>query len=77
MIRIHADGRITFIWDDSLAHLRSLGKTTIRRVSDVEPTPEGGWTADLSKVGGPVLGPFDRRQQAIDAELCWLRSNGY
>ncbi|EMB17938.1 hypothetical protein RE6C_01332 [Rhodopirellula europaea 6C] len=32
----------------------------------------GQWTADLSPVGGPVLGPFALRSEAIEAEIEWL-----
>lgn len=77
MIKIHPDGRITFIWSDHLAPLRSIGQTTIRRASTVEPNEDGLWEADLSLSGGPVLGPFERRQQALDAEVRWLQEHGY
>ena len=32
-----------------------------------------GWTANLAPVGGPVLGPFARRGDALAAEVAWLR----
>jgi len=33
------------------------------------------WQADLAPSNGPVLGPFRRRQDAIDAEIAWLELN--
>ena len=77
MVTIHPDGRVTFIWSDHLAPLRAIGATTIRRVSHVEPTDDGRWTADMAPVHGPILGPFELRQQALDAEVRWLRERGY
>ncbi len=47
----------------------SFGRPQIRRASHVEPDDKGRWTADLSPVDGPMLGPFDKRSEAIDAEL--------
>jgi len=32
-----------------------------------------GWAADLAPVGGPVLGPFARRADALAAEVAWLK----
>jgi hypothetical protein len=52
--------------------LRALGRPDIRRGSHVEPTNDGRWTADLAPVGGPVLGPFEQRCSALDAEVAWL-----
>jgi hypothetical protein len=52
--------------------LTALGRLRIARGSHVEPTADGRWTADLSPVGGPVLGPFPARSQALDAERAWL-----
>ena len=31
--------------------------------------------ADLSPVGGPMLGPFSKRSQALNAEQDWLNSH--
>nr|WP_146462521.1 hypothetical protein [Rubripirellula tenax] len=53
----------------------SLGQPTIRRGSHVEPTANGSWTADLSPVSGPVLGPFKTRSLALAAEIDWLHQH--
>jgi hypothetical protein len=55
--------------------LASLGALSIRRASHVEPDDEGAWWADLSPVGGPRLGPFARRSQALVAEANWLEQH--
>jgi hypothetical protein len=55
--------------------LSCLGNLSIRRASHVEPDEQGCWWADLSPVGGPVLGPFDRRGAALAAEEQWLDSH--
>ena len=33
------------------------------------------WTADLRPSGGPVVEPFDSRQEAIEFEIQWLEEN--
>jgi hypothetical protein len=55
--------------------LHVLGSVEIRRASQVEPDEFGSWWADLSPVGGPKLGPFLCRSQAIVAELQWLHDH--
>ena len=53
--------------------LGQLGSASVRRASFVEPDASGGrWFADLAPVGGPLLGPFARRSDALDAEAKWL-----
>jgi hypothetical protein len=52
--------------------LSALGAVSIRRASRVEPDGQGLWWADLSPVGGPVLGPFATRTPALAAEQAWL-----
>ena len=47
----------------------------IFRASHVEPSPSGGWFADLSPVNGPLLGPFTLRSDALTAEVAWLEKN--
>ena len=69
--------KLRFLYDDSLRGLMTLGKATVTRVSDVEPTEKGEWTADLSRVGGPLLGPFKLREEALTAEKEWLESNNF
>lgn len=68
---ISADGSVQAVYDDNLRDLFPEGGETFR-ASHVEPSG-GQWTADLSPVGGPVLGPFGLRQAALDAEVAWLR----
>ncbi|MFH5806653.1 hypothetical protein [Alienimonas sp. DA493] len=53
----------------------ALGDSAVVRASHVEPAPGGGWTADLSPVGGPALGPFPLRSAALAAEADWLTRN--
>jgi len=53
--------------------LSQLGEVQIQRASRVEPDSRGFWYADLSPVGGPTLGPFHKRSEALDAEVIWLR----
>lgn len=53
-------------------NLTALGTLSISRGSHVEPDTSGKWIADMSPVGGPTLGPFDHRSEALDAERNWL-----
>lgn len=47
---VNEDGSIRFVWHDALADLVPQGYTCeIGRVSDVEPTADGRWTADMRK----------------------------
>ena len=65
ILTITPAGDVQFIWDDQLQPLLELGEPEVRRASHVEPTDNGRWMADLSLVGGPVLGPFRFRQEAL------------
>lgn len=71
-IRIDPDGTIHCLYSDQLQPFLSLGPSSIRRASHVEPTPDGQWTADLTPIHGPILGPFPLRQQALHAEVEWI-----
>ena len=53
--------------------LTRLGEVDVVRASFVEPNHRGQWSADLSPVSGPNLGPFVRRSEALAAETEWLR----
>jgi len=68
--------QIRFIYSDDLLGLSHLGKTNIQRASHVEPAKEGGWQADMSPVSGPVLGPYEKRSDALHHEVEWLRAEG-
>lgn len=69
-IRIKGD-TIRYIYTDSLLFLANQGEVETRRASHVEP--EGsGWIADLSPINGPKLGPFVRRDEALNAEISWI-----
>jgi hypothetical protein len=35
------------------------------------------WYADLLPVRGPVIGPYDSKQEALDAEVEWLKAHNY
>ena len=70
-IVIQPDGTARCVYGEAV-DLRALGRVEVRRASHVEPDARGRWWADLSPVGGPVLGPFDRRSDALAAEARWL-----
>ena len=71
---IQPTGQLRTVFDDSL-NLRAVGRISIKRGSYVEPNSDGQWTADLSVVDGPVLGPYDKRSDALAAEVSWLIAN--
>ena len=71
---VSPDGTVRAIYAEDI-QLTNLGSAVISRASHVEPDSQGRWLADLSPVGGPVLGPFDRRSEALAAELAWLEAN--
>jgi hypothetical protein len=68
---VKPNGNVRAIYDEAI-DLGVLGRATITRASHVEPDQEGRWLADLTPVGGPVLGPFNRRSVALEAERDWL-----
>ena len=68
---INSSGDIRCVYGEEV-NLSELGRLSIQRGSHVEPTADGEWTADLSPVQGPQLGPFDCRTQALEAEVAWL-----
>lgn len=70
---VRPDGRIRMLYSDDL-DLRLLGNATTTRASHVEPTDDGRWTADMAPVGGGVLGPFEKRGEALAAERRYLES---
>jgi hypothetical protein len=68
------EGSVRCLYDEVI-DLAALGPLSITRASRVEPDDTGHWFADLSPVMGPLLGPFDRRSNALQAEREWLEAN--
>lgn len=73
-IVIEPDGTARTIYSETI-DLGEIGSLSIRRGSHVEPTADGKWTADMSPVNGPVLGPFDTRSEALAAEVAYLEEH--
>ena len=71
---INQGGLVRCIYDETI-DLTQLGTPVINRGSHVEPVADGQWTADLSPVNGPLLGPFSHRSVALAAELEWLNQH--
>lgn len=71
---VQPGGSVRCLYGEEL-DLDTLGALSIARGSHVEPTPDGQWTADLSPVSGPVLGPFRSRSEALTAERRWLEEH--
>lgn len=72
---ISPTGEITGIYDESFSHFYSQGDCEVTRASHVEPKQLKGkvvWEADMSPSGGPLLGPFSLRSEALAAEVEWL-----
>ena len=65
------DGTARCVYGEAI-DVAALGEPTVTRASHVEPDAQGQWRADLSPVGGPTLGPFARRSDALVAETEWL-----
>lgn len=70
-VYISPDGTLRFVWDDKLQILTDLGQCNSVRVSDVESIGSR-WYADLRRIGGPRLGPFALRSDAIRSEVQYI-----
>ncbi|MFN3150470.1 hypothetical protein [Bremerella sp.] len=73
-IVVEPGGGIRCVYDEAI-DLSLLGKVQISRGSYVEPNEEGQWFTDLAPVGGPRLGPFLKRTDALAAEVKWLEES--
>jgi hypothetical protein len=76
------NGTVTSLYNDqnSPKILEKLGgKAVIKRASHVEaPLKELEkieFTVDLTPVGGPILEGFPSYEEAVDAEVAWIKSN--
>jgi hypothetical protein len=72
---VGVDGGVSCIYDEAV-DLREIGRLTITRASHVEPDQDGNWLADMGPAGGPVMGPFGTRSEALAAERAWLLVRG-
>ena len=68
---VDAAGDVRCRYDEEL-DLREIGKLQITRASHVDPDAAGYWWADMAPSGGPVLGPYVSRSEALGAEQQWL-----
>jgi hypothetical protein len=73
---VDAVGDVRCVYGEEL-ELRELGKLQITRASHVEPDKDGFWWADMGPSGGPVLGPFRNRTEALQAERGWLTRSAF
>ena len=73
---VDAGGDVRCIYGEEL-DLREIGKLQITRASHVEPDADGFWWADMEPSGGPVLGPYGSRTEALRAEREFLQQKGY
>jgi len=71
---VDPSGQIRCVYGETI-DLSELGSLSCRLGSHVEPNKEGHWMADLSPVGGPMLGPFTTRGAALRAEVAWLHQH--
>jgi hypothetical protein len=71
ILHVDAAGHVICLYGETI-DLAALGELAIQRASHVEPDAQGAWHADLSPVGGPVLGPCAARSIALAAEAAWL-----
>ena len=68
---VDAGGDVRCVYGEEL-DLRELGRLSITRASHVEPDRGGFWWADMGPSGGPLLGPYGSRSEALGAERGWL-----
>lgn len=73
-ILITSQGTVRCIYAEAI-DLALLGSLSIERASHVEPNAHGQWSVSLAPLGGPTLGPFSLRSEALEAEQRWLTAN--
>ena len=71
LLVVEPGGRVRCRYGEAI-DLAALGALSVRRASHVEPDGAGAWWADLSPAGGPRLGPYRLRSEALRAEAGWL-----
>lgn len=80
IIIIMPEGGVRHLYSDDLVEMDArLGFSETKRASNIEPGyfTDGitRWFADMSPVGGPELGPFNTRAEALACEVNWLERN--
>ena len=71
LLVVEPGGRVRCRYGEAI-DLAALGALSVRRASHVEPDGAGAWWADLAPAGGPRLGPYRLRSEALRAEADWL-----
>lgn len=75
-IKINTDGTVQMIYTEDIDVSEIGNVQSITRASHVEPVNGGSqWEADMRPIGGPVIGVFDRRSDALAAEVDWIGEN--
>ena len=75
-IKISNNADISFLYNEKLNKLQEIGKTIIKRASNVEPNSSNQWIVDLNPLGiNKKLGPYITRQEALNAEKHIIESN--
>lgn len=76
-IKINPDGTIILLYTEDIC-MEELGKVdSIKRLFHVEPTQDNKWTATVN-IGTSecvMLGPFNKRSEALEAEVAWIEDN--
>lgn len=76
-IKINPDGTINILYTEDIC-MEELGKVdSIKRLFHVEPTQDNKWIAAANTGTSEcvILGPFDKRSEALDAEVAWIEDN--
>jgi len=74
-IKINPDGTAVMIYTEDIDVAEIGDVRSITRVSTVEPTSGNQWAADMRPIGGPVIGTFNKRSDALTAEVNWIEEN--
>ncbi len=75
LIVIESNGMLKHIYSDDFK-IPHLGGGKIERASNVEPVHSGsesGWLVKIKE--GPYLGPYARRDEALQREIDWLEAH--
>lgn len=59
---------------DDFSFTELTGKVKVKRASNVEPTEDGKWQANMSPIGGEKLEKKDKRKDALKEEVEYLEN---